>query len=229
MKTVDLKSVEEFSKHVSPRSVPLSFRPYRAFGKRALDLLMALALLPIIGPVLLVLALLVKTDGGPAFYVQKRVGRHGKHFNCLKLRSMRIDAEAVLAELCRTDPDVRAEWELYQKLDKDPRITRVGNFLRKTSLDELPQLINVLVGDMSFIGPRPFLPSQHALYTSAGGSAYFKLRPGISGPWQVSSRNASTFVERVQFDETYLRSLSLCGDIRIALKTVAVILRASGK
>lgn len=142
---------------------------------------------------------------------------------------MHVDAEKILTDLCKTDAKVREEWELYQKLENDPRITRVGGIMRKTSLDELPQILNVVFGDMSFIGPRPFLPSQLALYTSAGGTAYFKMRPGISGPWQVSSRNESTFVERVHYDEKYFRDLSLIEDIRLALGTVAVVLRASGK
>lgn len=202
---------------------------YRLFGKRLFDLLICLALAPIALPVIAVFALLVRKDGGSAFFSQTRVGKDGRHFKCLKLRTMRVDAEEHLIEMCRVDPEIRKEWELYQKLDKDPRITKVGNILRKTSLDELPQFLNVLLGDMSYFGPRPFLPSQSALYMNAGGQAYFEMRPGISGAWQVSTRNESTFVERVTYDEDYYNDMSLKTDLTLLWKTFAVVLQSKGK
>jgi lipopolysaccharide/colanic/teichoic acid biosynthesis glycosyltransferase len=202
---------------------------YRLFGKRFFDLLICFVLAPIAVPVILILALLVRRDGGSAFFKQARVGKDGKHFRCMKLRTMRVDAEAHLIEMCRKDPEIRKEWELYQKLDVDPRITKVGHILRKTSLDELPQFLNVLLGDMSYFGPRPFLPSQSALYLNAGGKAYYKMRPGISGAWQVSVRNESTFVERVGYDEDYYRDMSLAEDLKLFWKTFAVVLKREGK
>lgn len=202
---------------------------YRSFGKRTFDLLLCIILAPIALPVIAILALWVRKDGGSAFFTQDRVGRGGHHFKCLKLRTMRVDAEAHLVEMCRVDPEIRKEWELYQKLDNDPRITRVGNILRKTSLDELPQFLNVLFGDMSFFGPRPFLPSQGALYMGAGGKAYFGMRPGISGSWQVSARNESTFVERVEYDEDYFRDLSLLTDLKLLWQTFVVVIKRKGK
>lgn len=202
---------------------------YRRFGKRLFDLLICLVLAPIALPVILILALLVRKDGGSAFFMQARVGRNGHHFKCFKLRTMRVDAEEHLIEMCRTNPDIRKEWDLYQKLDDDPRITRIGNILRKTSLDELPQFLNVLFGDMSYFGPRPFLPSQSALYLNAGGKAYFDLRPGISGAWQVSARNESTFVERVEYDEGYFRELSFALDLKLFWQTFAVVIQRKGK
>ncbi|RPE67343.1 lipopolysaccharide/colanic/teichoic acid biosynthesis glycosyltransferase [Pacificibacter maritimus] len=202
---------------------------YRFFGKRLFDICLCLVLAPIVFPVILLLALIVRRDGGSAFFKQARVGKDGKHFRCLKLRTMRVDAEEHLIEMCRKDPEIRKEWELYQKLDVDPRITKIGNILRKTSLDELPQFLNVLFGDMSFFGPRPFLPSQSAMYLNAGGKAYFKMRPGISGAWQVSTRNESTFIERVGYDEEYYRTLSLVTDINLFWKTFAVVIKREGK
>ncbi|SDG37477.1 Sugar transferase involved in LPS biosynthesis (colanic, teichoic acid) [Celeribacter baekdonensis] len=201
---------------------------YRKYGKRIFDMLLLLIAAPIIVPVVLVLALLVKRDGGPAFFTQKRVGMNGKVFKCYKLRSMRVDAEEVLERLCREDPAVAEEWTTFQKLTNDPRITRIGHIIRATSLDELPQLLNVFRGDMSLIGPRPFMPSQMSIYTSAKGKAYFNMRPGLSGPWQVSGRGETTFADRVAFDEGYERDLSFATDVKLTWKTFAVVLNRTG-
>jgi lipopolysaccharide/colanic/teichoic acid biosynthesis glycosyltransferase len=202
---------------------------YRLFGKRLFDILICLALAPIALPVIAIFGLLVSNDGGSAFFNQTRVGKNGRHFKCLKLRTMRVDAEEHLIEMCRVDPEIRKEWELYQKLDNDPRITKVGKILRKTSLDELPQFLNVLFGDMSYFGPRPFMPSQSALYMNAGRQAYFEMRPGISGVWQVSARNESTFIERVEYDEAYYNDMSLKLDLMLLWKTFAVVVQRKGK
>jgi exopolysaccharide production protein ExoY len=215
--------------NLKSKVMPRKALMYRAFGKRLFDLLICMALAPIALPVIGIFALLVRKDGGSSFFSQTRVGKNGRHFKCLKLRTMRVDAEEHLVEMCRVDPEIRKEWELYQKLDKDPRITKVGNILRKTSLDELPQFLNVFLGDMSYFGPRPFLPSQSALYLNAGGQAYFQMRPGISGAWQVSARNESTFVERVEYDEAYYKDLSLKTDLTLLWKTFAVVIQSNGK
>ena len=139
------------------------------------------------------------------------------------------DADQVLEAYLASDPKMRAEWDSLQKLKNDPRVTPVGAFLRATSLDELPQLFNVLRGDMSYFGPRPFLPSQSAMYLSAGGEAYFNMHPGISGAWQVSARNEATFVERVEYDEIYYRDMSLKTDLVLLWKTYVVMLQRKGK
>ena len=201
---------------------------YLNFGfKRLLDMLGAAFLLILIAPVLFIFWLLVRQDGGSGFYGQPRVGRGGREFTCWKLRSMCVDAEARLAELIAADPLAAEEWHVSQKLRNDPRITRVGRVIRKYSIDELPQIWNVLVGDMSFVGPRPFMPSQEALYT--GDSAgYYAVRPGITGLWQVSSRNESGFAERVDYDARYAREVSLKTDVRICLKTVRVVFKGTG-
>jgi lipopolysaccharide/colanic/teichoic acid biosynthesis glycosyltransferase len=143
----------------------------------------------------------------------------------LKLRSMVADAEARLQAHLDACPKARIEWQVTQKLRRDPRITRIGRIIRKTSLDELPQLWNVLVGEMSIVGPRPMMPSQQSLYP---GIAYYAMRPGITGYWQISVRNESSFAERAQFDARYFRDLSFVTDVRIMLRTFGVVMRGTG-
>ena len=198
---------------------------YRRHVKRWLDVLLILLASPIVLPFVLVMALLVRRDGGPAFYVQNRIGLDGRIFRLWKLRTMVQDADALLASHLAADPALRAEWDANQKLRHDPRITPMGRILRKTSLDELPQLWNVLRGDMSLVGPRPMLPEQRALYP---GRAYFRMRPGLTGPWQVSERNATTFAGRAEFDQSYSERMSLTTDIAILFLTVWVVVRGTG-
>lgn len=200
-------------------------RLYPNFIKRLLDLLIvAVAGLPVLA-VVLPLALLVAADGGSPFYVQERVGRNGRIFRMWKLRTMVRDADARLAGYLAGNPGARAEWEAFQKLRHDPRITPMGRILRRTSLDELPQLWNVLTGDMSIVGPRPMMPSQREIYP---GTEYYALRPGITGLWQISVRNEANFTERAQFDRRYFHALSLLTDLRVILRTFGVVLRATG-
>lgn len=201
---------------------------YSRFGKRAFDLAFAVAILPLAAPLVMLLWVLVRLDGGPGFYSQKRVGLDRKQFDCWKLRTMVVNAEAVLAELCEKDPQIAKEWHDKQKLEKDPRITRVGRFLRATSLDELPQLLNILLGDMSFVGPRPFMSQQMQMYEAAGGRSYFKLRPGITGTWQVIGRGKTLFSDRVHFDEIYFKELGFRSDMSLIFKTVGVVLKGTG-
>jgi lipopolysaccharide/colanic/teichoic acid biosynthesis glycosyltransferase len=198
---------------------------YGRSAKRAFDLLLILISAPIVLPVVLLLAVLVRRDGGPAFFVQDRVGLDGRIFRIWKLRTMVVDAEARLAAHLDADPALRAEWDANQKLREDPRVTAVGRFLRKTSLDELPQLWNVARGDMSLVGPRPMLPEQRALYP---GRAYYSMRPGVTGLWQVSGRNETTFAGRAEFDADYARRMSLPTDMMILFLTVWVVLRGTG-
>lgn len=199
---------------------------YREHVKRGLDILLVLLAAPIVLPVVALLAVLVALDGGSPFYSQDRLGLNGRRFRMWKLRSMITGAEAALEAHLAANPAARAEWDRDQKLSHDPRITRLGKLIRRTSLDELPQLWNVLTGDMSLVGPRPMLPEQRALYP---GQAYFRLRPGLTGAWQVSDRNATTFAARAEFDLTYDRALSLLTDLTIIMATFSVVLRATGR
>ena len=199
---------------------------YRRAAKRWFDVAIVILALPIVVPVILVLVGLLKASGHSPFFAQERVGLGGNTFTLWKLRTMVPDAEARLGEYLSKSEMARHEWETYQKLAHDPRITAFGQFLRKSSLDELPQLWNVLRGDMSLVGPRPMLLQQQELYP---GTAYYMLRPGLTGTWQISDRNQSTFAKRAEFDADYERNLSFGTDFKILLATVGVVLRATGK
>lgn len=219
----------ELAKPVVRASRAGLFRPdlmYRRRIKRGLDVGLVFLALPIVVPVILFVALLVALDGGNPFFRQLRIGRGGKIFTMFKLRTMQVDAEARLQQHLAQDPRARAEWDAFQKLDNDPRVTKIGLFLRRSSMDELPQLWNVLIGDMSLVGPRPMMPEQRDLYP---GQAYYELRPGITGLWQVSERNAATFAQRAEFDTAYERSLSFATDVSVLAATFAVVLRCTGK
>lgn len=198
---------------------------YRNGAKRTMETLLVLLSVPVTLPLIVLLALLVACDGGNPFFVQKRLGRNRQVFCIWKLRTMVVDAESRLQAHLDTDPEARRQWASTQKLKRDPRITRIGWLLRKTSLDELPQLVNVLNGTMSLVGPRPMMVAQRHLYH---GRAYYRLRPGITGLWQISARNESEFVARVRYDEHYHRDLSVWLDLRILLRTVVVVLRGTG-
>ena len=198
---------------------------YPTFLKRLFDIALVLLAAPVIVTLVALLALLIALDGGPAFYSQKRVGRDGRIFRCWKLRSMVVDADQKLAAYLEANPAARAEWDRTQKLRNDPRITRFGHILRKTSLDELPQLWNVLMGDMSLVGPRPMMPDQAPLYP---GQAYYQLRPGITGFWQISDRNNSAFAARAVHDTAYANRMSLLTDIGVLFSTVGVVVKATG-
>ncbi|MEF9604454.1 sugar transferase, partial [Paracoccus sp. PXZ] len=189
------------------------------------DVMAVLLVAPIALSLVLILALVIYWHGEKPFYTQMRVGRSGRGFRLWKLRTMVENADKRLAEYLAANPEAKAEWDLTQKLKNDPRITSTGHFLRKTSLDELPQLWNVLRGDMSLVGPRPMMIEQAPLYP---GADYYHLRPGVTGPWQISDRNDSTFAARATFDAHYAAGLSLKGDIAILAKTVGVVLRCTG-
>ena len=201
-------------------------RFYRDRAKRMLDLALVLASAPVTVPLIALMALLVSLDGATPFYRQQRIGRAGRIFSIWKIRTMVPEADAQLEAHLAADPDAAREWHSTQKLREDPRVTRVGAFLRKTSLDELPQFWNVITGEMSLIGPRPMMVEQAELYP---GRAYYALRPGITGPWQVSDRNDTTFAARAQYDQHYYEGLSLGVDASIFLRTFAVILLCTGR
>jgi len=194
-------------------------------AKRGLDIVATLLLAPFALLVVGILALLIRMDGGTAFFCQQRVGRKGKLFYLWKLRTMVPDADQRMSEHLSLNPSARAEWDRTQKLACDPRITKLGRYLRKYSLDELPQLLNVLRGDMSLVGPRPMMPEQRQHYHE---TAYFGMRPGITGVWQVSERNACSFAERAKHDTRYAASMSFATDLRILLLTLAVVFRGTG-
>jgi lipopolysaccharide/colanic/teichoic acid biosynthesis glycosyltransferase len=199
---------------------------YRSGGKRTLETVLILLSLPFFLPVVLLCIVALWIEGGNPFYRQDRLGRNGARFSILKLRTMVRDADAVLETYLASDPALRREWDEKQKLAKDPRVTRVGAFLRSTSLDEVPQLWNVLTGDMSLIGPRPMMPEQLPLYGNP--LHYNALRPGITGLWQISARNENRFSFRNEVDATYNKSLSVTRDIAIVFKTVGVMVRRTG-
>ena len=201
------------------------FQIYRDGLKRLMDICVILLTASVTVTIIFVLALIVALHGQSPFYSQDRVGRGGRVYTMWKLRSMVNNADQALETHLAADPAARAEWDLTQKLKNDPRITRVGRLLRKSSLDELPQLWNVFRGDMSLVGPRPMMPQQSSLYP---GQAYYRLRPGITGMWQVSARNESSFAERAGFDADYDREISLRTDLGLLLATVRVVLRGTG-
>lgn len=210
--------------------------PVAAFAaKRGLDLALASIALVLLSPVLLMIGILLLLEDGPVFYAQRRVGFAGRRFDCLKFRSMRPDAEERLAELLAADPEARAEWDAHQKLENDPRITRVGAFLRATSLDELPQLFNVLRGEMSLVGPRPVVAPEIAGYDNdrayvEGPSFgyYARSMPGITGAWQVSGRAKTKYGERIRLDRWYARNWSIWLDVIIMLKTFRAVIARTG-
>jgi exopolysaccharide production protein ExoY len=188
----------------------------------------AFILLLAFSPLLIVVALLIaRADARPILFAHYRVGRNGQLFPCFKFRSMYIEADKMLAELLLNDPAARTEWARDQKLSNDPRITPIGHFLRKTSLDELPQLFNVLRGEMNLVGPRPITVGELTRY---GGDRwhYLCVRPGMTGLWQVSGRNKTTYDERVALDRRYVEQRSMAMDMRILVKTVGVVIKRDG-
>lgn len=199
---------------------------YARIFKRLIDAIGAVVALVLALPVLVLLALALWMESGNPFYTQLRLGKNGKMFRMIKLRSMYVGADRKLQDYLASDPIMREEWDRTQKLKSDPRITPLGRILRKTSLDEIPQLINVIKGDMSLIGPRPMLPEQIGFYDNP--SAYLDLRPGITGLWQVTARNEGAFEMRAEIDQRYAENLSPALDFKIFLSTFRVVVRATG-
>jgi lipopolysaccharide/colanic/teichoic acid biosynthesis glycosyltransferase len=206
-------------------SPPASKGFYRARLKRFLDVALILVSAPVVVPLIGLLALCIALTGDKPFYSQHRVGLNGKSYRIWKLRTMVANADEVLEEHLSRDPALRAEWNSKQKLFEDPRITKIGHVLRKCSFDELPQLWNVLRGDMSLVGPRPMMVCQQEMYP---GTDYYALRPGITGMWQISDRNDTTFAARAKYDAAYNASLSFSTDVKILLGTVRVVLNGTG-
>lgn len=196
--------------------------------KRIVDLFVSVVLLVVLAPFLLVVALIIKlTTPGPVFYGHRRLGRNMQEFSLLKFRTMFQDADKLLEKILEQDPEKRAEFEKTFKLKNDPRVTPVGKWLRRTSVDELPQLLNVLIGQMSLVGPRPIVEKE-ILYYEDYSLLLFRVPPGVAGLWQISGRTDLSYEERVRLDTRYVREWSLLGDLAIILKTVPVILSRRG-
>lgn len=205
--------------HITPNIDPL---------KRAFDIVVSLVALILLAPLILLFAILVRIqDGGQAFFSQDRYGLNGKTFSCFKLRSMGVDAAERLQRLLDEDPEIRREWQATQKLKNDPRITPLGRFLRKSSIDELPQLWNVLKGDMSIVGPRPIVKNEIQKYGDSY-RFYTAVRPGLTGLWQVEGRTETTYQERVAMDVRYVQTRTFLKDVWIVLKTIPAVLASRG-
>jgi exopolysaccharide production protein ExoY len=213
---------------VEPADDPCARNTSALMIQCAFDLIVAVAAILALGPLMLVLAGLIWVgDGGPALYGHVRVGKMGQLFRCWKFRSMVVDADRILAAHLATDSDARAEWEANQKLRRDPRITSLGRFLRSSSLDELPQLWNVLAGEMSIVGPRPIVIAEINRYRSSF-AAYCACRPGITGLWQVSGRNDTSYEHRVALDKRYSESRTLLMDVQIVVSTIPAVIARRG-
>lgn len=197
-------------------------------SKRIFDVVFASIGLLFVAPLLLIVGLLIRLqDGQKALYSQPRWGRNGQTFQCFKLRSMVPDAAERLEAVLASDPAAKLEWDLTQKLTNDPRITPLGKLIRATSIDELPQLLNIIRGDMSFVGPRPIPLYERSKY-GEGFKVYCRVRPGLTGIWQISGRSNISYTERVEMDTKYVQTRTFMGDIGIMLKTVPAVLMSVG-
>lgn len=216
---------------VSPLSssddTDLSF-PIGGIAKRSFDVSSALLAILILSPIFLMIMAMVKfSDRGPAFYGHRRVGHNGRMFHCLKFRTMVMNGDEVLRQYLAANPEAAEEWKATRKLKNDPRVTAIGNVLRKLSLDELPQLINIIRGEMSVVGPRPVVDEELNYYESAA-SYYLSTRPGLTGLWQISGRNDVSYKERVDFDTQYVRNWSMMQDVSIIVKTIPAVCMSRG-
>ena len=213
----------ESSQRLSGAEYPLGGQTKRLF-----DVVVGLSLLLLMLPLfIIVVAMLKATDRGPVIYRHVRIGLRGRRFTCFKFRTMVVDAENELKALFDHDPGARAEWERSQKLINDPRVTRVGRFLRESSLDELPQLINVVRGEMSLVGPRPIVPSEMSRYGDWLGS-YVSARPGLTGTWQISGRSDCGYDKRVKLDAKYVSDWRFSTDLFVLVRTAGVVMERKG-
>lgn len=199
-----------------------------SFFKRVFDIVASSTALVLLSPVFLATTIAIKSsDKGPAIFIQKRIGKDGKIFNLYKFRSMKEDADKILFEMLQSDEEIAKEYNTYKKLKDDPRVTSVGKFIRRTSIDELPQLINIFKGEMSIVGPRPYLPREKEFM----GDAYntiIESKPGLTGLWQVSGRASTTFEERLKYDKQYIESKGTFYDMGILFKTIGSVAKGDG-
>jgi exopolysaccharide production protein ExoY len=229
-RTPDNRFENDFRSRSGTSTVWLGEQPTVVGGsvKRAFDFSGALIAILLLLPLFCLIALVIKLwDRGPVLYRHRRVGLNGKVFDCLKFRSMIVDAETVLSCHLAADAEAAREWEEIRKLKQDPRISPLGFTMRKTSIDELPQLLNILKGDMSFVGPRPIVADEMPKY---GPSIrhYFSARPGLTGPWQISGRNDVDYPTRVALDREYVQAWSLWRDLAIIAKTARIVVTSRG-
>jgi len=202
--------------------------PSYKFMKRSADIVLSAFFLVLLFPVFLIIAILVfLADGGPVFFKQRRLGQHGKVFMMYKFRTMRKDAEAALIKLLESDPEAKAEFEQTYKLRNDPRIIRFGGFLRKSSLDELPQLMNVLMGPMTLVGPRPIVEKEASMFGDRIDT-YYKMKPGCAGLWQCGGRNDVSYDERIALNEEYYETAGFRRDVQIMWFTLVSIFKGGG-
>jgi Undecaprenyl-phosphate galactose phosphotransferase WbaP len=231
-----LAGVVPFNKPTQPHSTvlgrhvetaPKRWSLLSAGVKRLLDVVGALVLALVFSPLSLVIIVLMSREEGPILFRHRRIGRHGRTFECLKFRTMVPNADQVMRRLFELHPELKAEWISNHKLRNDPRITRIGRFLRRTSLDELPQLWNVIRGEMSLVGPRPIVREELMRY-GRNSPSYLAVKPGITGLWQVTGRNDTDYRRRVAIDVYYVRKQNLLLDLYILLKTTRVVLAGDG-
>lgn len=210
---------------MDPTSCKIRHRPI----KRTFDICFSLGALAFFTPFLILIALAVKfTSQGRVFYGHQRIGRGGKPFKCYKFRTMYCDADERLSDMLKNDPKILEEWEKTHKLKNDPRVTPIGQFLRKTSLDELPQFWNVLLGDLSVVGPRPVVEAEVTKFLGCKAAKILSIRPGVTGPWQVHGRNDIDYSARVQMAEEYVDKHSLILDLKLIAKTIPAMISTKG-
>ena len=221
-----------FLDHTSRQIKILRTSPRQGFyargGKRLFDVTVCVALLPAVGLTILVLWVIAKTRAPSGFFTHPRIGKNGVVFRCWKIRTMIENADQALLEILENHPEKKSEWATNRKLSNDPRILPFGTFLRRTGLDELPQIWNVLRGDMSLVGPRPVTRPELSLY-GEGKADYLAIRPGITGLWQVTARRAPCYIRRVKLDRQYVHNVTFMGDLRIFLSTIPVLFRPTGQ
>lgn len=223
-----MKSATRSASSTFQKSTTTGTPPLGGISKRGFDILTASLGIAFLSPIFLLIAVLVKmSDGGNIFYGHRRIGHNGRSFRCLKFRTMRIDGDRVLQQHLKANPEAYEEWRATRKLKDDPRVTVVGTVLRKLSLDELPQLFNILRGEMSVVGPRPVVEDELELYETAA-SYYLQTRPGLTGLWQVSGRNDVSYSARVAFDTQYVRTWSLAKDVVIVARTIPAVCLSRG-
>lgn len=213
---------------VQTRSYPHAERLSYRVGKRVFDLTLCVLLAPLAALLCTLIAIAARIDSpGPTFFRHRRIGLHGKSFGMWKFRTMCVDADEVLAEYLQQHPGLLLEWQMQHKLRDDPRVTRIGAFLRRTSLDELPQIWNVFMGTMSFVGPRPIVDAEVQKYGNHF-KCFTEILPGITGLWQVSGRSGLTYAERIELDVRYAREWSCELDLKILLKTLPCVIKSDG-
>ncbi len=202
---------------------------YRNNVKRAFDIAFSISVLFLSSPLLVMIILLIKASSkGPIFYASKRLGKNQKEISCYKFRSMCVNADEKLQEVLAKDENLKTEWEKFRKLKNDPRITLIGKFLRKTSLDEFPQFWNVVIGDLSIVGPRPAFAEEVEKFYGKKAGKILSVRPGLTGIWQTSGRNLLTFEERVVLEEKYVEEHTFVFDLKLIFKTVPLMIFPKG-